>query len=110
MPKGVQLPHLVGNVDFVPTWLELAGGVQKGGFLLCPRLILLWGMRYALRMHQSFTCTCWREILPVASGETFSYCLPPSSPSLACVPSDGGAPMLLQGWRTRTAPSGMGSP
>lgn len=51
VPKGVQLPHLVGNVDFVPTWLELAGGVQKGGFLLCPRLILLWAVRFALRMH-----------------------------------------------------------
>lgn len=25
VPKGIKLPHLVGNVDFVPTWLELAG-------------------------------------------------------------------------------------
>lgn len=25
VPRGAELPHLVGNVDFVPTWLELAG-------------------------------------------------------------------------------------
>ncbi|GAB4816016.1 hypothetical protein N2152v2_003062 [Parachlorella kessleri] len=25
VPRGVELTHLVGNVDFVPTWLDLAG-------------------------------------------------------------------------------------
>lgn len=25
VPRGVQLPHMVSNIDFAPTWLELAG-------------------------------------------------------------------------------------
>lgn len=29
VPRGVKLPHLISNIDFAPTWLELAGELLR---------------------------------------------------------------------------------
>lgn len=30
IPKGIELAHLVSNIDLAPTWLDLAGGLGMG--------------------------------------------------------------------------------